>query len=104
MFFIFHRSFTLKRHINNVHSGLRAEEGPRSLTCHICNKTMSKYKHLADHIRKTHSEKKECKICGNFFSQNFTLKRHMRVVHQGYDETKEPIITLETEDSLPMET
>uniref|UniRef100_A0A336KCP9 CSON007065 protein n=1 Tax=Culicoides sonorensis TaxID=179676 RepID=A0A336KCP9_CULSO len=90
----------LRRHINNVHLGMKKEmESNESqklnetqpklppklekLFCKLCNKEMNYY-YLQVHMKRYHSNqtsKYQCDICKRLFTLKDTLKRHIKVVH-----------------------
>lgn len=69
-------------HFDREH-GLQNEraEHNKKIKCFYCSEKLSDKDKRNDHIRKTHSGKRfcECEICGDVFTRQFFLRRHMKV-------------------------
>ncbi|XP_050498285.1 zinc finger protein 345-like isoform X3 [Diabrotica virgifera virgifera] len=69
---------------NKIHDSLDDTEKEKFSECEICHKKFKERKHLNQHMRRLHKERKslECEICSKSFSAGFSLRNHMRI-HTG---------------------
>lgn len=69
--------------MKSLASHIRSHNGPSSLLCDLCGKSLSCYDHLKKHLRIHRGEKPfKCDVCGKGFSDKCNLKLHERV-HSG---------------------
>ena len=69
----------LKRHIKNVHEGLKNH------VCDSCGKAFSEAGNLRKHIKGVHQGQKnhKCEYCEKSFFEYSNLKTHIKGVHKG---------------------
>ena len=59
-----------------------------NLKCHKCEKTFSNQPSLKSHLRDVHSQNSiKCDTCGKSFTRNSSLKLHMSIVHENLKKT-----------------
>ena len=79
----FGSNFSLARHIQTVHEGLR------NFVCNICGEGFARKSQLENHVRRNHENIEfPCNICQETFATVENRTRHVRSVHQGQRNVK----------------
>lgn len=66
----------LKAHISRNHGSTMA------FSCYLCGRGYQSQAGLSNHMDVHQGKTVLCPVCDNKFSRNFTLKRHLKVVHK----------------------
>ena len=79
---------SIKSHLARVHG-----EGGQKCKCKVenCGKEFNHPQQLREHMAKVHSNGKnivQCKICGKLLSHATSLKKHIKIVHEGIKDYK----------------